>query len=531
VARVESRQQPFERLSVIVACALALLFFSTVGFCVTGQIISASAEPSYRGTTITVHLTILNTSNFTWGVDNCPAYIVSVRAPWFPADNIEELVGYRWTAVPPGTADSVTFVGGKAPPDTGIHYLDLCLMAPESPGSCKYVIVDQTRIPLDTPEWPDLSVVGTVLQQGGQRGDPMTISLRVKNLGPGPVVRAFWIEVRLSNDRKFDFNNAVDAWVASQVVLPPMAAGEYHDYCLVGQVPDAPGGNLNVIMKCDVLNEVAESLPSKGEDNNEFVVPTPFIIYRAELALMADPHPLNGYPLVFVAFWIANAGNLASPACTARVYLSPHPTKPREYHWFDISVPPLDPNTSYCSTLDPACPWLLPNAPPADYHVLAYCDYDPPYAVDEYRKDNNVLDLGTIEILPTTTTAANLVVLQGRIAPSGAASRKARVSVSVANSGVKPASASKMALYLSASGTWRPTDPVWASDISVPALAPGKKFDYSGDLSVPAWATGAYRVIACCDATDAVAESDENNARDIGALSSPTGATHWSLYR
>lgn len=530
MAKVDSRKRRSVRVPVLVACVVAILFSSAVGFCASGQILSASAEPCYRGTTVTLHLSVLNTSSFAWGVDNCPAYMISVRTSW-PGNG--EMIGYRWAAVIPGIPDAATFVGGQGPPVTGTSYIEISLLAPESPGSCRYVLVDQARIPIECKEWPDLVIIGSVAQTQGTTSDPLTISFRVTNLGPGPVIRASWVEVRLSQDRTFDFNNAVDPWVASQVVLPPMAPGEYRDYCTTGSVPDAPGGNLNIIMKCDVLNEVAESVPAGGENNNEFVVPTPFTIYRAELSVRAGAQPINpttatiGSP-IFVSFLIDNTGNLPSPVCVTEVWLSPYPAAPwAGQHWFDVATSAIQPVYFTPAT----APWAVPYyVPPATYHVFAICD--PQYLVDEYDKQNNVRDLGTLLVSAAATARANLVVAQGRVTlGAGGQSRQAHVEVTVGNDGDEPASATKMALYLSSSGVWRPTDPVWASDISVPSLNPGASFDCSVNLSLPSWAKGNYRVIARCDAAETIEESDENNDRDIGALSSLTGADHWSLYR
>ncbi|MBM3334248.1 hypothetical protein FJY63_06265, partial [Candidatus Sumerlaeota bacterium] len=202
---------------------VATLFLPSMGFCSRGQILSASASPTYRGSTVTLYLVVVNSSNFTWGTDLCPAYAITARPSWGLQGT--EATGYSWFALGAGNTQSVFWQWGEfGPPDARTdHYLDVTLSAPESPGSCRYVVVDRSRVPLTCAEWPDLVAVGSVVSaygpvMAGLVGSSLTATIRQTNLGPGPVLFYSWTEVRLSEDENYDFSK--DPWLASVLVEP-----------------------------------------------------------------------------------------------------------------------------------------------------------------------------------------------------------------------------------------------------------------------------------------------------------------------
>jgi len=793
VASVESRQRKLPRVAIVAPFILAVLLSSAAGFAALGRIVSATAEPCYRASTITIHLSVLNTSGYPWGDAAHPAYILDNEGSWPPIHST--WMAYNLGIIPPGAQDDATFITYgdiKAPPDRGTqNWVDITVRVPDAPGSNNYVSIGTVRVPLVVEEWPDLVAFGFVMEMGGGPGDPVNIALRVTNMGPGPVVRASWVEVRLSSDTLFQRDK--DPLMASQLVLPTMAPGESRDYFLTGQVPEGVGpGSWNVLVQCDVLNEVPESAPFGGENNNLDISPYPFIVLgfrtigpdlvptaaavtpstadagqpvqvqitvantgnRPSLDCFADvllssdtaglvtfpwlsgifipalapgaaftatvsatvpqvlplgrrpyhlvaqvdltnpkvseltkannrlvvPYglrlagtdlaavavsvrPSDGIPRdwIYVKFDVVNAGTNPTGACSAKVYLTTEtatgvenwsltpfiaiPTlamdgsfhhelpyqvpsvPPGNYRirlvvdannqlnefdeanntldggQFRVSAPDLvvlsarfvpkgytegegapDTPTSYFITMRnigdrpstitvtsvylsrypyPRTPfpgtddflWFsvaigrfypdgrdhiasgtvyvpAPPAPmppdllPVGYRVLVQCD-----ALDsviEFHEDNNVTETGRFRILQ----GPDLVIRRGSVTPTAGGARRAKVSVTLANRGNQPAAASKMTLYLSTDGIWQATDPVWISHIAIPAIAPGGTFDYAADFTVPAWATGAYRVIARCDATNVVAEFDKtNNEADIGVLAPVTGADRWSLYR
>lgn len=305
------------------------------GFRAAGEIISAWAPPVYRTSdTLALNLQVMNTSNFDWGCERCPTYRVKIVPSWRPTS---EWVVSRWVddqgnllRLRPGATDTNTWILLATPPAVGLYHLDVYLLAPDSAGSCQFVPVAVRTVSLQCVEWPDLQVEnGSILQTSGWVGDPMTVSFRVKNFGPGPAVRSCWAEVRLSLDTKFDFSPA-DPWVASALV-PPLAVGQSQDFCLRGVVPwNATTGTMNVIIKVDVLNEIPESPFFNGENNNEYLIPQTFTVLGTQsvgpdLAMVgASVFPINPQPgqSAQVLLTIQNIGTQTTGATSADVSIS-----------------------------------------------------------------------------------------------------------------------------------------------------------------------------------------------------------------
>jgi hypothetical protein len=527
VASVESRQLKSVSAHAIAAWVLAAVLFPSVGFCATGHIISATASDCYRGSTITLVVVVQNTSTFDWGCSWCPAYAIKVRATW---GRKTEWVLYQETQLHSGDTTSVSFMIWPGPPDNGLHQLEVFLCPQASPGSCLYDPVDQTLVSFTVLEWPDLQLEGgAVFPHLVYPGDILATVFRLKNIGPGPAVRYSWVEVRLSQDRLFSQDPAVDPWVASRVI-PPLPAGAFLDFCTTG-MPDAPPGLMNVLVQCDVIDEVPESPFTNGEGNNLLIGQSQILIIRPELVVGTgtfQPPTTPRGSRVDVSFGISNTGNTSSPVCRADVYLVLDPNNPfLPSPWIaNIAVDPIGPGGSAYTV---GTYGIVPtDTTTGTYHVMVFLS-----GINDFNKDNNKGDLGRLQVTGGPyAPAANLVINRGSVQSLATAQNgRVHVSVTVANAGNKPAGASKMNLYLSANGVWRPTDPVWISNIAVPSLTPGGTYDYAADLAVPAWANGAYRVIARCNATNTVVEPDGDNTRDIGALSSLTGADHWSLYK
>jgi len=505
----------------------------------SGQILSAWTEPCYRGSTFTLHWTVLNTSSFDWGCQYCPAYAIKVVPSW--RQSLQWFL-YEWAPpdpmnpsniIPlrPGETASSAWHIFPGPPARGTHYLDLYLCPPDSPGACNYPPVDHVQIPLECVEWPDLAIVsGSVFQPAGRPGtDIITAVFRVQNLGPGDAVRTTWAEIRLSTDEEFD---KTDPFVVSTVV-PPLAAGEYRDFCLWAPVPsDAPGGKYYVLFKCDVLDEIPDESTALGggEDNNLFRFES-FTVLRPELEVTGGPIVPESGPVgtaVHVSFYVSNIGTGPSPPCVATVWLSPDPQSTWGYQWFSVNVPALAPGGKYESLSDPSAPWAMRPIDPGTYHVLVLCDYVAPFQVDEADKANNYLDLGTFTVeLPS---APDLVVTAGEISPeSPAPGQTVYLTLRVENRGDVAAPESTLTIYLSPRGG----DLVNILNVTVPALGAGEARNIVLEATLPgSLPEGLCSIVAECDAGGAVAESDEqNNETIIGEIVGQTGAKHWSLYR
>ena len=544
MANVKSVPDRVLRACLLGAGVLAVLMAPTVALCNSGAFLGVTAEPCYRskgdpGSTITLRWTVLNTSSFGWGCDYCPAYMVRVVPSWPTAPDAWVL--YNWAAmdhlgqaipIQPGQTDSRTWFLVPGPPNTGTHHLDIFLCPQGSPGACDYPPVDQVRIPLECVEWPDLVVEsGSVFQSGGRPGvDLITAVFRVKNLGPGPAVRSTWTEVRLSDDDHFDFSQA-DPFVVSTVV-PPLAAGEFRDYCLWTTVPlNAAGGPKNVLFKCDVLDEIPDestalSFFNGGENNNVFLY-RPFTVQALEVTGSVSRGTVDYGDTVRVSLSFVNFDDTAGKSFTASVRMVPLSTPGM--------ISPID--------LIEGLPWyqipgisLAPAGWPNDSFQISDV-HDVPFTADTYSvavwvpppEGRPLLyTIDTLEVTSGTESAPDLALASGQATlVSGQAGRLIRLSLRVENQGDQPAEASQLGIYLQdAQGGLTEI-----ATISVPSLGPGESHDVSTDVALPAGAPSSCDVVARCDVGGVVAESnEENNSTVIGTLEGATRVKRWFFY-
>ncbi|MCX8036526.1 MAG: hypothetical protein N3D11_05625 [Candidatus Sumerlaeia bacterium] len=530
---LSSRRQRTVGARALAVCVLALFLSPTLGFSQLGRILSATMEPCYRSSTMTLHLRILNSSSYQWGDAAHPAYIVDFEASWPPVHHT--WMGYAFGVVPPGGQDAITFLTYgdiKAPPDRGTqNWVDINVRVPDAPGSNNYVSIGRVRVPVVVEEWPDLVAFGMPSNFAGGPGDPINIALRVTNMGPGPVVWPSWVEVRISTDTLL---SGIDRWVASQLILPRMEAGESRDYFLQGVIPaNAPPAAYYVITQTDVRGELPESVPFQGEANNVFVAPVPFTVLNEPLpvagvdvvALSVSVTPSDGIPMdwVYVRLAARNAGNTGTPDCTAQVFL----TTPTATGPFRVPLTPalaLGPlaagqNVSFENA------YQVPKnvLPPGLYMIVLEVST----SATDGRLSNNRVSGGLFEV-----SAPDLVI--GTVSfrpPEGMKGWGTSYSIEVINLGNRPAPTNPLAggtrvdVYLSRYPYRHSSDYLWFSQI-VPRLGPvngiGQGFPansivltgsatISNDIPPLDTDPAGYRILVVADGTDNTIEWNENN--------------------
>jgi hypothetical protein len=329
------------------------------------------------------------------------------------------------------------------------------------------------------------------------------------------------------------------ALTSPTIAIPALAVNGTFHYEAPHQVPRMPPGNYRVTLFVDVNNQVAEF-----DELNNILDGGPFHISAPDLTVISTQlvpkgfGPGEGAPDTPTSYFITlrNIGDRTAPPTSTSVYLSryPFPRTPfpgvGDFLWFTARTGRLYADGKDHIVSGTVVVPSVPFPPPSDvfpvgYRVLVQCDATG--LIIETHEDNNILETGRFRIV----TGPDLLIPRGS-ALHLPGTRRAHVTVTITNRGNETAGASKMTLYFSPDGVWRSTDRAWIANVLVRALDRGATFNYSADLDIPAWATGAYHVIARCDATNVVAESDKtNNDADIGVLSPMTGASHWSLFR
>ncbi len=531
---LSSRRQRTVGARALAACVLALFLSPALVFAQRGRIVSATMEPCYRSSTMTLHLAVVNTSGYQWGDPARPAYIVDYEASWLPIHST--WMGYKMGVIPAGVQDFATFITYgdiKAPPDRGTqNWVNVTVRVPDSPLSSNYVSIGTVRVPVVVEEWPDLVSFGTPMNFAGGPGDPLNISLRVTNLGPGPVVWPSWVEVRLSTDTVL--NPTLDRWVVSQLIVPRMEAGESRDYFLSGVVPtNAPPGVYYVITQSDVRAELPESVPFGGETNNIQIFQVPFNVLAEPLpisgldviAAAVSVAPSDGIPMdwVYVRLTARNGGTVAAPDCTAQVYL----TTPTMTGPFRVALTPalaLGPLAAGQSASHENAYQIPKNVlPPGLYMVVLEVST----SGAEVRTNNNRVSGGLFEV-----SAPDLVI--GNVAfkpPEGMKGWTTSFTIQVMNLGNRPAPTNPLAagtridVYLSRYPYRHTTDYFWFSRW-IPRLGPlngeaqgfpPSTFISSGSItisnSIPPLDSdpAGYRILVVADGNDNAVEWNENN--------------------
>jgi subtilase family serine protease len=455
------------------------------GYQLSGHIVSATADQCYRGSTITLHLIVINTSNFDWGSNFCPAYAIKITGPWVPNSPVTVYQNHR---VGSGQIDRMTILLTPAPPNVGgaTNILAVSLEPQVRPTACTFVSVDQTLVPVTVVEWPDLILSGgLVMPPMGKVGELINVSFRETNRGPGPVVLESETEVRLSLDTEW---NTSDTLITSVTVPPPMAAGQFRDFCLRAAIPVVSPGNYFVLIMCDALNEVPESPlgnATDGETNNVFVCPQRLSVLGADLAVTsASVIPAQAYQgeVVTLRYAVNNLGNTASVACRANIRLT---SGPIVYTWLrDLPVPSIPPFT--LRTLSITTQVLqVPVLIPGPYNLVVEVDFTPPYQNQEFNKQNNRLVVpNALQILGVAST--DLAVTGAWVTPTSAEKGDpVTINFTVQNIGRVPSPQTCFANIYISSDTVGSSNYLWRGPVTVPVLAGGQSRTIAVSATVP----------------------------------------------
>ena len=202
----------------------------------------------------------------------------------------------------------------------------------------------------------------------------------------------------------------------------------------------------------------------------------------------------------------ANVGTEDAPTTLTGYVLSLDDTYDAADLWLDTgrTVGPLAVGTDGTGTTTSMIPV---DTPAATYHLLACADALA--AVTEGDEGNNCLAATTT--IAVTAPLPNLTVTAVADPPAFAAPGDTiEVGDTTANTGLGAAAASTTGYWLSTDEVLDAGDLALSAGRGVPTLAAGVDDGGTASLTIPAeTAPGAYRLLACADGGDAIAETDE----------------------
>ncbi len=290
--------------------------------------------------------------------------------------------------------------------------------------------------------------------------------------------------------------------------IPALDAGATSSATNTLTLPAGIGGVYYVIAKADADNSVAET----NEDNNA-IATAGTVRVGPDLVAWLDVPAASSTPAagatISVTDFTRNDSSSPVGATTTKIYLSTDAT-------FDVgdtlvatrAVPALAPGevNSGVST------FALPVGQTGTRYLIAKADADE--AVFEANENNNTSAAKSINIGPDLIVWIDV--------PGGVANSAAGATVTVSDwtrsDNSAPAGASTTKFYL-VTGTTVDASAVLLGSRAIPALGPSTTNTGSTTLTLPATASGTYRIIAKADADNAVAEGNEDN--NVSAPSTP----------
>jgi hypothetical protein len=243
-------------------------------------------------------------------------------------------------------------------------------------------------------------------------------------------------------------------------------------------------------------------------------VPTPLANLATTVVTPAPAFPIGMPGARFsVTDTVQNFGPGTARSSTSRYYLSVDAARNAGDRLLSGSraVPELAAGATHAGTATVT----VPTTTPLGTYVLLACA-DDRGAVEEGEEGDNCL----IAEAGVTVTRPDLVVSAVSAPPASAALGSAFVVTdTVHNPGLVASGSSKARYYLSRDGVKSADDRALVGTRSVPGLAAGGTHSGTVKLTVPtATPLNTYFVLACADATGAVAEtSEDNNCRPSGA--------------
>ena len=397
---------------------------------------------------------------------------------------------------------------------------------------------------------PDLSGRRCTSPAGSSAwGGTLPVTCQVRNGGSAPAGR-FRVEWYLRGSGEPRLLSLADG-MGSYYLHPALAAGATGlEFTVELQLPSTPlldgyGNDFFVVMRCDPLNEVAESdegnnFGEVGDDLDRTIVTVTAPMPDLRGALLDAPATAAWGSAMRVAARVANIGALASGRFRLQWYLSKDavPT-------FDDVALPLVGGMGYLSHpgiaggaegANLAVDLQLPDAPPEGWtgtNCTLIMHVDSARQVEEVREDNNFGEAGAGLDSDVLAVTAVLPDLQGSrcLGPTAAAWGDALpVQVSVRNAGTAASGRFRLRWYLSrdAAGS--------ADDLPLPLVdGMGDYYSHAGiaagtngtpvivELQLPdalpaGWTGTAFTLIIKVDADAQVPESNEgNNFGQMGA--------------
>ncbi len=368
---------------------------------------------------------------------------------------------------------------------------------------------------------PDLAVIALVNPSAPVRpGTSFTLTDTARNLGAVPSTTAT-TRYYLSLDT---VKGAGDVLLQGTRSVPALAGGATSGPTSVTVTVPAstPQGLYNLLGCADDTNQVAE----QSEANNCLASAVKVTLALPELIVSAVSNPAGPFTpgsAFTVNDTVANVSDVATGATTmVRYYLSANAVK-------DGSDTLLTGSRSVPSMIGGALSAgsktvTIPATTAAGTYFLLACA-DDTGTVTEVSETNNCRASGTQVTVGQPDLTATVSSGPSWAVPGGAFS----VTSTVSNTGtVATGVNSTVRFYLSLDSVKSASDHLLGGTRTVTSLAPGSSSQGGTNLTIPASTPlGIYRVLACADATNQVAETSETN--NCGASAQTTQITQPDL--
>lgn len=405
--------------------------------------------------------------------------------------------------VPGGQAGGVTAVTVPATTAQGTYYLLACadaagaVVESDELNNC---LASVSTVDVQVPDLvvTDAGVAGTAVAPGGSLG----VSDTTFNQGP--------VDAPASKTRYYMSPGPVlgaDArLLAGARSVPALAPGAGSTGGIAATVPVAtPLGTYRVIACGDDLQATGEV----SEANNCFAAPTPVLVGRPDLVVLAVTAPADAQPgaALAVGDTVANQGPVDAVASRTRYYLSVDGSRGAgDVLLAGSRVVPALPSGEVSTGMVSV---TVPASAPAGLRYLIACA-DDLTAVTESSEANNCrasdgpLQVGSADLVVVAVSTAAQSVKRGK---------KLDVSDTTRNGGVSASGRpTRTRYYLSADQLKSADDRATTGSRLVGDLAAGGESTGTVAIAVPSTTPPAdYFVLACADDTSLVAESSESN--------------------
>jgi subtilisin family serine protease/subtilase family serine protease len=353
-----------------------------------------------------------------------------------------------------------------------------------------------------TPKTPsDLVVASFAVPQKGGAGLPLTLSVGVRNQGPGgaaPTTTRFYVT---TSGTLGPTAIALDGAYS----VPALAAGATSAGSLTAGVPaNVSPGYYFVFVKVDADGVEAET----SESNNTYLGGLTIIGPDLTVTSLSAPSAAEAGGTILVTDTVMNLGGGGTASTVTRFYLSTNTVLDAGDQVLPgaRSVTALAPGTSSTGSVSLTIPSTTQTG---SYYLIAKTDAD--NTQPETQETNNT----AVKILQI---GGDLIV-SAVIAPSAAApGATILIGETTANQRSGGVAASTTRIYLSANTVLDASDQLLTSR-QVPALAGGASSTFSTSVDLPpASGVGVYYLIAKADADNAVPETDETNNTTARAI-------------